>query len=350
MRVVLLGLVAAGFLGAADKKVVDISASQMWTDTGLDLKAGDSITITASGTIQFDEAHTSAPDGLARAWTDLMMQYPVTNSGRGALIGRFGDNPAARAFLVGPQLQRTVPIDSRLFLGINQQSAQTAATGSYHVVIERTKGSAAAASAAIHLPVLTQEMLDQIPTRVTDALGNLGDRVNFIIVGSQDKVQAALASAGWVVVDKTKKDAVLHGLLTSLSREGYVTMPMSELELFGRVQDFGYAQADPLKVVESRHHFRIWKAPFTAGGEEVWAGAGTHDIGFDKDNRNNGVTHKIDPATDGEREYIGQGLQDTGLVAKEVYMTATNPVKEAKTATGSGFTSDGRTLVIYLQP
>ena len=62
-------------------------------------------------------------------------------------------------------------------------------------------------------------------------------------------------------------------------------MPMSQLELFGRVQDFGYAQADPLRVVASRHHFRIWKTPFTAGGETVWAGAGTHDIGFDKDNR-----------------------------------------------------------------
>jgi hypothetical protein len=38
------------------------------------------------------------------------------------------------------------------------------------------------------------------------------------------------------------------------------------------------------------------------------------------------------------------------LAVKEEYMTATNPVKQAMTATGSGFTSDGRTLVIYLQP
>ena len=127
-------------------------------------------------------------------------------------------------------------------------------------------------------------------------------------------------------------------------------MPMSELELFGRVQDYGYAQADPLKVVESRHHFRIWKCPFTLNGQDVWAGAGMHDIGFDRDNRNNGVTHKIDPKTDGERDYIGLGLTDTGMVAKQEYMTSIHTVKEAKTATGSGFTSDGRTLVIYLEP
>jgi hypothetical protein len=125
---------------------------------------------------------------------------------------------------------------------------------------------------------------------------------------------------------------------------------MSELQLFGRVQDFGYAQADPVMVVASRHHFRIWKAPFTAGGQTVWAGAGTHDIGFEKDQRNNGVTHKIDPATDGERDYIGQSLQQTGEVAKDEYLTPTHPITEARTATGGGFTSDGRTLIIYLQP
>jgi len=349
MRPFLLLITAACCVFAADKKELDVKAEQIWTDTGFDVKAGDTLVLTASGTIQIDASRSSGPEGIARGWTDLMMQYPVTNSGRGALIGRFTDNPAARPFLVGPRTQRTVPVDGRLFLGVNQQAGQLG-SGSFHVTIERTKAPPSAVNAAAHLSVLTQQMLDSIPLRVSDAEGNAGDRVNFIIVGSQEKVQAALSAAGWVVVDKTKKDAVLHGLLTSLSKEGYVTMPMSELELFGRVQDFGYAQADPLKVVASRHHFRIWKAPFTANGEQVWAGAGTHDIGFDKDNRNNGITHKIDPATDGERDYIGQGLQDTGLSVKQEYMTATNPVKEARTATGSGFTSDGRTLIIYLQP
>ena len=347
MRALLIGLVAAGCLCAVDRMELDVGADQGWIDAGIDLKPGDSVTINATGTIQVDATHTSRPDGIARLWTDLLMQYPVTNSGRGALIGRFTDNPAARAFLVGSHLQRNAPVAGHLFLGINQQSGRNG-TGSYHVIVERTNGSAAAANAAMRLPVFTQQMLDSLPGRVTDALGNLGDRVNFVVIGSQERLEKALTDAGWVVVDKTRQAAILHGLITSLSKEGYVTMPMSPLMLFGRVQDFGYAQADPLTVVQSRHHFRIWKAPFTAGGEAVWVGAGTHDIGFDRDSRSNGITHKIDPATDGERDYIGQGLEDTGMAVKEEYMTATNPVKDARTATGSGFTSDGRTLVIYL--
>jgi hypothetical protein len=124
---------------------------------------------------------------------------------------------------------------------------------------------------------------------------------------------------------------------------------MSELELFGRVQDFGYAQGDPLLVVAARHHFRIWRAPFTDGGETVWVGAGTHDIGFEKDQRNGHLTHKIDPVTDGERDYIGQSFAQSGMVVKEEYLTSMHAIKEAHTATGGGFTSDGHTLVIYLQ-
>lgn len=333
---------------AADRKEIDVSASQTWTDTGIDLNAGDALAFTATGSISYGP-QTAGPDGLKRGWKDLLMQFPVNEAGRGALVGRFGDSPAARPFLIGAKAQRTAPIAGRLFLGINQM-ANLNGSGSYHVVIERTPAPSNASAIPLNLPPFTQQMLDNIPARVNDALGNPGDRVNFIVIGSQANLTSALKAAGWVSVDKTKTDAVITGLVASLSKEAYVTLPMSELELFGRVQDFGYAQADPVKVVASRHHFRIWKAPFTLGGETVWAGAGTHDIGFERDQRNNGITHKIDPATDGERDYIGQSLEQTGMVAKEEYVTPAHPVKEARTATGGGFTSDGRTLIIYLKP
>ncbi|HEY7303944.1 MAG TPA: LssY C-terminal domain-containing protein [Bryobacteraceae bacterium] len=349
VRAVLLCAALACAALSEDKKEIDVGADQAWTDTGMDLKAGDTLTVTATGSVAYGP-QTTGPDGLKRGWKDLLMQFPVNEAGRGALVGRISDSPAARPFLIGAKAQRTAPVPGRLFLGINQMP-NLSGTGSYHVVIERAAAAPSKVGAApIAVPPFTQEMLDSIPPRVNDALGNPGDRVNFIVIGSQEKVTSALNAAGWVAVDKTRKDAVIAGLVASLSKEAYVTLPMSELELFGRIQDFGYAQADPIKVVMSRHHFRIWKAPFTLVGETVWAGAGTHDVGFEKDQRNNGITHKIDPATDGERDYIGQSLQQTGMVAKEVYLTPTHPVKEARTATGGGFTSDGRTLVIYLQP
>ena len=80
----------------------------------------------------------------------------------------------------------------------------------------------------------------------------------------------------------------------------------------------------------------------------MWAGTGTHDIGFERDQRNKGITHKIDPETDGERDFIRESLLQTGMVAKTDYITPTDPVTIAKTATGGEFHSDGRTLLVYL--
>ncbi len=333
----------------AQSHELDLTPASAWVDTGIDLNVGDTLHITATGQLQYSTARQSnGPGGLPRSFTDLLRALPLNDAGRGALVGRIGSSDAARPFFVGELLNYQAPIAGRLFVAINQTSFDQA-TGSYHVVIQSTAAAAPATpSSAVHVPAFPQSLIDSIPQRVSDPNGDPGDRVNFILIGSQDQVQAALKAAGWVAVDKTDKDAMVRGLFASLSKEAYVTMPMSVLDLFGRAQDFGYAQADPLRVVASRHHFRIWKAPTTLEGQTIWAGAGMHDIGFARDERNNGITHKIDPNSDNERDYIRDSLVQTGMVVKTDYITPTNPVLSAKTATGSEFTSDGRTLLVYL--
>ena len=93
---------------------------------------------------------------------------------------------------------------------------------------------------------------------------------------------------------------------------------------------------------------RIWKATFTVDGQMLWVGAATHDIGFEKDQRNNGITHKIDPDIDLEREYVEKTLSSTGLVAEVCHFTPSNPLKEARTATGGSFHSNGQVLILKL--
>lgn len=191
--------------------------------------------------------------------------------------------------------------------------------------------------------------IDSLPRRVNDQFNNQGDMVNFVIVGSQKDVQAALAAATWHVADTDNKKAVLNALEQTYDSKDYLAMPMSTLYLFGRKQDFGYEMAEPIAMVASRHHFRIWKAPFTWRGSEVWCGAGTHDIGFAKDKRNGSVTHKIDPSVDGERDNIGSSLQKANQAKTLTYYLPPDPVQDAKNATGDGYHSDGRLLVIFLQ-
>ena len=331
----------------AQSREVDVQPAAGWVDTGVDVNAGDTLQVTAKGQLQYTNAkQPNGAGGLPRGFGDLVRNLPVNSAGRGALVGRIGSSEAARPFLIGESMDHAVIVSGRLFIAVNETTFDQA-TGSFHVSINRV-AAAATKKVDAHVPEFSQSLIDSLPLRVTDPNGAPGDRVNFILIGSQEEVQSALKAAGWVVVDRTNQDAVINGLIASLSKEAYVTMPMSELRLFGRAQDFGYAQADPLRVVASRHHFRIWKAPQKLDGQTIWVGAGTHDIGFDRDQRNNGVTHRIDPNTDGERDYIRDSLLQTGMVVNTAYITATNPVKTARTATGSEFTSDGRTLLVYL--
>jgi hypothetical protein len=194
-----------------------------------------------------------------------------------------------------------------------------------------------------------REQIEHLPRRVSDQFNNPGDMVNFVIIGSEQQVQKALAGGNWYLADTSYSDAITKAIEMTRAKRDYIEMPMSPLFLFGRVQDFGYEQAEPYAVVASRHHFRLWKAPFQYEGKPVWVGAGTHDVGFEKDQRNGNVTHKIDPAVDRERQNISESLEKTGLAAKITSYLPANPVQRANNATGGAYYSDGRILVITLK-
>ncbi len=328
----------------------EVPGDTQWLDTGLDVRAGDTLRFTASGSLQYPGAKENGPDGLARNWWDLLRILPLNEARRGALLGRIGDGGASRPFLIGTDRESRAATSGRLFLGINQPQKEKA-RGAYRVVVEILQRAPEKQPIdPSTLPKLTQEVLDGIPTRVRDPDGNPGDRVNFLIIGSEQELKRALQAAGWTIVNRSARDALIQSAIAILSKEAYTQLPMSELMLFGRAQDYGYAQADPLVVVASRHHFRIWKAPFPVDGQTLWVGAGTHDVGFDRDQRTGGITHKIDPDTDKEREFIGKTLEESGEVAKSFYMTPANPVTEARTAHGQNYHSDGRVLVVILTP
>ena len=194
------------------------------------------------------------------------------------------------------------------------------------------------------------EIVQRLPRRVTGKDGTLGDMVNFLITGSEDKMDKGLRAAGWVRVDRTKEEAILHAIKVTIEKGSYTEMPMSELFLFGRSQDFGYAKALPIEVVSSRHHFRLWKSQLqTLDGKAVWVGAGTHDIGIERDRRTRRISHKIDPEVDREREFIADSMNETGMVKELRYQRPADPVREAATATGARYRSDGRILVILLK-
>ena len=409
-----------------------VSTGQPWTDTGVDLQAGDVLAVTASP----HSGSSCDPAGVSSA---SAQNLPVPAALPGALIGRLQES--GTPMLVGASQQLRVAQPGHLFLGVNvngtapcvgafavkvhltsggsdaatasstatasaealasksadalaakpttQAAGQTSAAGGEKDVKDikgaltsaaqtwlsgqfgmgntsaaqpaaassATSGSAPPSGSAAPALTVSESPLDSklrasiesLPRRVNDQFQHPGDMMNFVIVGSLQKLQDALTAADWHVADKDVKESVAKAVLETYEKKAYLTMPMSQLYLFGRIQDYGYEQAEAYAVVASRHHFRIWKAPFQWNGEDVWAGAGTHDIGFEKDQRNGSVTHKIDPAVDGERDNIGSTLQKSGRVKTLSYYLPSSPVEDARNATGGGYHSDGRILVITLK-
>jgi hypothetical protein len=354
---------------AANDYSFNVSTSQTWTDTGVDLSAGDVLNITASGNCN--------PSGVSGASTQALL---VADALPGALIAKL--QAQGTPVLIGNSKEVTVDAAGHLFLGINAGD-KPPCKGSFEVKVHRQAQASSrgdvlkqqlVAAAGIFLagqlgvqqpgsttatPALKisntpldsglRKNIDGLPRRVNDQFKNLGDMVNFVLIGSEKQVQSAIDAANFHVADTSDKKAVLEAAMTTYENKDYLTMPMSTLYLFNRPQDFGYEQAEPIAMVASRHHFRLWKAPFTWNGQTVWVGAGTHDIGFAKDKRNGDVTHKIDPNVDGERENIGASLEKGGKVKSMSYYLPPNPVQDAKNATGDGYKSDGRILVVFVE-
>jgi len=380
------------------------ASTQNWTDTNLDLQAGEVVQISAT---EMTGCASQQPDA-----TIEKQNLPIPSAPIGSPIARLHAQGAA-PIAIGANTELHIEEASHLYLSVNGGNCAGSFTAKVHVtaspassqakaattpattadqaktsqadVLKKelataaqifmagqfgtgastsatpsnaTSGSAttSATPAAVVLKVSNTPLdsslrkdIDGLPRRVNDQFKNLGDMVNFVLVGSQQQVQSALDAANWHVADTDDKKAVLEAVMQTYEKKDYLSMPMSTLYLFDRRQDFGYEQAEPIAMVASRHHFRLWKAPVTWNGQTVWVGAGTHDIGFAKDQRNGNVTHKIDPNVDGERDNVGDSLQKTGKTKNLSYYLPPNPVQTAKNATGDGYHSDGRILVVSLQ-
>ncbi len=320
-----------------------------WTDTGVAVTPADHLNFTATGNLALADGRSAPADGLARGWKDLVRTYPLNSANSGALIGRIGNESAAVPFLIGASKDMDVSATGNLYLRLNL-SSDLSGTGNVEVKMKLTNQPKQKTVSAPDLAkLLSPQLFADVPRRVGDLQGNPGDMVNYALIGTQEQVTKAFAAAGWVQVDKTTEDAVVHGLISTLAHAAYTEMPMSTLYLFGRPQDLSYARADPLAVAAIRHHLRVWKTTQTVGGEPLWVGSATHDNGFEKDQRNGGVTHHIDANVDQERDFLEQSFSGAGVIAGAAYVMPANALTTAKTATGGSFESDGRIVVMDLK-
>ena len=107
------------------------NANNGWTNSGLVVRKGQRLRISASGRISLGHGRFSTPGGLSGVQdNDKLMRNEAT----GALIAVIGDDNDD-FILIGPRREFIAQRDGVLFLGVNEGDL-TDNTGSYDIVIE----------------------------------------------------------------------------------------------------------------------------------------------------------------------------------------------------------------------
>lgn len=174
--------------------------------------------------------------------------------------------------------------------------------------------------------------------------GAAGDPINLLFVGSQDQIMHSFQQAGWLIPDPITSQTSAKIAVDSLAHKSYPTAPVSNLYVFGRVQDLAFEK--PTNDVQNRGHIRLWKTGTLIGGQLVWVGQASYDSGIEISATNHLPTHHIAPTVDLERNAVGSDLEKTGLVKEEADAAFTPPILYARNGGGDYYESDGDVLVI----
>ncbi len=107
------------------------AANNGWTNSGLVVRKGQRLRISASGRISLGRGRFSTPGGISNINDGEKL---MRNENTGALIAVIGDDND-EFILVGPRREFVAQRDGVLFLGVNEGDL-TDNTGSYDIVIE----------------------------------------------------------------------------------------------------------------------------------------------------------------------------------------------------------------------
>ena len=96
---------------------VRVNSQQRWTDTGLNVRAGDVITFNAQGQIQMSDNASDIASPAGANSGRKAPDAPILNQVAGALIARIGDYSSP--LFIGNRTNITAPVSGRLFLSVN---------------------------------------------------------------------------------------------------------------------------------------------------------------------------------------------------------------------------------------
>jgi hypothetical protein len=191
------------------------------------------------------------------------------------------------------------------------------------------------------------QMVEQLPFRVTTMKNVNADLLNIVFLGSEDEVKAAFQESGWRNADSVSKRSVMKGMYALLNNSGYAQQPMTPFILNGKPADMSWQKS--LNSYDRRDHLRIWQWPSEGVANSVWISSSTHDTSAALTIKYKGFVHHIAPDIDEERSKVIRDLNFAGCVRSVSYVSRPDMPTATYNATGDIMHTDGSVAVVTLQ-
>jgi hypothetical protein len=187
--------------------------------------------------------------------------------------------------------------------------------------------------------------LERAPRHTTTARGHQGDAVNVAFIGTEEELHRTLAAAGWYAADPITLATSVRIAADVVLRKPYDHAPVSDLYLWGRTQDAAFEQpvgASP----KQRHHVRFWCSEERDDrGKPLWLGAATYDERVEISRTTWGVTHKIAPDIDKERNKLVNDAIRVGALDGYYWVDDYHHHPEGRNGGGDRYFTDRRLAI-----
>jgi hypothetical protein len=169
--------------------------------------------------------------------------------------------------------------------------------------------------------------------------------LNVGFVGSEPDVVHSMEAAGWLPADPITFRTSARITTNSLLGRPFPNAPVSNLFVYGRVQDLAFEQQVPGHA-RQRHHVRLWKAPAPApDGRPVWLGAATFDRSVGVSHLTGKITHHIAADVDEERDKLIDDFKSHGQLLSLYQVTGVGSTLLARNGGGDRYFTDGELTI-----
>jgi membrane protein DedA with SNARE-associated domain/membrane-associated phospholipid phosphatase len=183
-----------------------------------------------------------------------------------------------------------------------------------------------------------------LPSRTESIIGTPQEPISIILFASDDAALLEIMTAAeWQVADRPTIRTLARAVVAAWLDRPYDTAPITPIFWNGWPQDFSLEQSVPAEGLRQRHHARFWRVPTqVAGGLQVYVGTASFDTGIKW-----GLTHRIAPDVDAERDRLTSDLLSTGRVQQDGWADLVAPFL-GQNVVGDPFFTDGRAAVLLL--